>query len=79
VYLVFGQGVVAPFGLERRAEDAAVDGGVVGLEQADAARQLCRDPGEVARLALRRHRRLAQHVALVVPVLLHELGLAQPD
>jgi hypothetical protein len=71
--------VVALAGERRDAAGAAVDRLVVGLEQAGAARQLGADPGEVARLALRLDRRLAQHHAACGPELLDELGAADLD
>ncbi len=58
------------------AGGAAVDGRIVGLEQTSATRELGRDLGEILGLALRRHRRLAQRKALVVPELLDVLSAA---
>ena len=65
--------------LERNAGRALVDRGVVFLEQAGAARELGRDRREVARLAARLDRGLAQREALLLPELLDELRAADAD
>ena len=67
---------VIRFALELHLMRAAVDRRVVGLQQAGAARELGADPGEVLRLALRRHRRIAQREALIFPELLDVFGAA---
>ncbi|KAB2958723.1 MAG: AsmA-like C-terminal region-containing protein, partial [Thermoanaerobaculia bacterium] len=65
------------FRLEQLAGEArgGRDEGRFELERGEFARDL----GEVAGLALGLHRLLPQHVALMRPVLFHELGAAGPD
>ena len=56
--------------LQRHTGRAAVDRRVVFLQQAGAAREFGGDIGEITRLALSRHYRLAQGVTLMLPELL---------
>ena len=70
--------VVARAG-QRHARGAAVDRLVVLLEESRARGELGRDVGEVARVAARHDRRLAQREALVIPELLDELRAADAD
>jgi hypothetical protein len=79
---VFPLGVereVAVHAIQRHAARALVDGCVVALAQTGAPCQLGRDVGEVARLAARGDRRLAQCEALVIPEALLVLGAADAD
>ena len=74
------EGMVVVLALQRRsAPGAAVERRVVAFEQPGALRQFRADPREVARLALRCDRGLAQHDAAVLPELLDELRAADLD
>ncbi len=73
------KGEIPALAAQLNARRAAVDGGVVVLKQAGAARQFRGDPGEIARLALRRAGRVAQGESLIVPELLDIFGAADAD